>query len=247
VVPRALGVTRRAGPWLGKSASASNGSARPEREARRGATWRAGKRRPANGRKSPPSRSGALIILALACTGTPPSDDDRTAGTDSTAGGSADPRHTVVADTQHVTDSLGNDLMIVTERQAGSATREVRPRKGSGAAADTDAIPLLTPREARSAMASARVPWYVLDVRSGPEYVARGHLPSTTLVPIDRLEENLSDLHVRVGQPVLVVSEGDLDARRAAALLARYGFPDVRVLRGGLEAWRDAGFPLESR
>lgn len=188
------------------------------------------------------------MILALACTGAPPSEDDRTARPDSAAtGGSVDPRRTVVADTQYVTDSLGNDLMIVTERSAGDAAREVRPRKGAGAPDDPDAIPLVTPREARSAMESARVPWYVLDVRSGPEYVARGHLPSTTLVPIDRLEENLSDLHVRADQPILVVSEGDLDARRAAALLVRYGFPDVRVLRGGLEAWRGAGLPLESR
>jgi len=193
-------------------------------------------------------RVSAVLILALACTGAPSSDDDRAARPDSaTTGGDASPRSAAVADTQYVTDSLGNDLMIVTERSAPEPTREVRPRKGAGDSNDPAAVPLVTPRDARSAMESARVPWYVLDVRSGPEYVKRGHLPSTTLVPIDRLEENLADLHVRVDQPILVVSEGDLDARRAAALLVRHGFPDVRVLRGGLEAWREADLPLESR
>lgn len=195
--------------------------------------------------------AGLLVISLVSACGDaerPPESttaDTAPAGTTAPAD-SIDPFRDAVADTQYVTDSLGNELMIVTERAPGGG-REVRPRKGAGDPAEPDAIELVTPSDARAAMSEASVRWYVLDVRSAREYVDRGHLPDATLVAVDRLEENVDDLHVRVGQPILVVSEEDLDSRRAARILVEYGFPDVRVLRGGLQAWREAGFPLESR
>lgn len=189
-----------------------------------------------------------LLVIALVsgCRGEGRPSESATADT-TAASDSIDPFHDTVADTQYVTDSLGNELMIVTERLSQRGGREVRPRKGAGDPDDPGAVGLVTPSEARVAMREARPKWYVLDVRSAREYVERGHLPDATLVALDRLEENVEDLHVRVGQPILVVSEQDLDSRRAARILVEYGFPDVRVLRGGLEAWREAGLPLESR
>jgi rhodanese-related sulfurtransferase len=159
----------------------------------------------------------------------------------------ADSAPRFAADTQLIRDSLGNEVMIVSKRAARLLPREVHPRAGAGDPAAPDAWRVVDPRSARSLMQAARPPWYVLDVRDSRAYATRGHLPGAALVPLDLLEANVADLHVRTDQIVLVYADDETRAVAAARTLAGYGFPHLRVLGGGLDAWSREGLPVEGR
>jgi rhodanese-related sulfurtransferase len=150
------------------------------------------------------------------------------------------------ADTQYVVDSAGAQLMIVINRPPG-AIREVRPRKGAGDPAASEAYRVLAPRVTRSMLQGARPPWRVVDVRTAEEYIRDGFLADAILVDLERLEENIDDLHVRTDQMVLVYGRDTESGESAARLLVEYGFPNVRVLQGGFGAWKEAGLPVETR
>lgn len=112
----------------------------------------------------------------------------------------------------------------------------------------------------------------VLDVRyqmggpGGPDEYAAGHIPGAAYVDMDTalagppgtrgrhplpdvavFEAALRRAGVSTGRPVVVYD--DWQGRAAARcwwLLRFHGHPEVRVLDGGLEAWRRTGGPLES-
>jgi 3-mercaptopyruvate sulfurtransferase SseA len=44
-----------------------------------------------------------------------------------------------------------------------------------------------------------------------------------------------------------VYADDEANATAAAKVLAGYGFPHLRVLGGGLEAWAREGLPVEGR
>lgn len=150
-----------------------------------------------------------------------------------------------VADTQVVVDSSGAMLEIITSRTGRPAVREYRPRAGAGDPDQPGVLGTLDPAAARSLMQAARPPWYVIDVRDARAYSTGGHLPGALLVPLDQLEANMDDLHVRTDQTVLVYGDAGDAGIRAGRLLASYGFPRVRVVEGGFPAWKAAGLPVE--
>lgn len=166
-----------------------------------------------------------------------PSDD-----TSDTAVGRAD-TPAVVADTQYVVDSAGRTFELVIERRRRQ-DREIRPRAGSGDPDEPGVIGTLEPPAAHEHLRSSGSLWYVLDVRDSRAWAGKGHLPGALLVPLELLEENIQDLHVRKGQAILVYGHG-VDAMHAARTLASYGYPRVRVLAGGFDAWLEAGLPVE--
>jgi rhodanese-related sulfurtransferase len=159
----------------------------------------------------------------------------------------ADSAPQFTADTQMVVDSLGNELMIVSKRTAHLLPREVRPRAGAGDPAAPDAWRVVDARSARSLMQAATPPWYVIDVRDSRAFATRGHLPGAALVPLEVLETNVEDLHVRTDQIVLLYSDDEGRATAAARILASYGFPNLRVLGGGMTAWVRESLPVEGR
>ncbi|MFN2384522.1 MAG: cyclic pyranopterin monophosphate synthase MoaC [Gemmatimonadota bacterium] len=163
----------------------------------------------------------------------------------STPADSAAAAQAMVADTQVVVDSAGNELELIIGRPLDPGQREVIPRRG---AADPDApaaVRALAPRQAHALMQGAVPAWYVIDVRGDEEYVREGRLPGALLVELPQLERNMADLHVRSDQTILVYADAGPRAERGARLLAGYGFPTVRVLEGGFAAWRQAGLPVE--
>ena len=200
-----------------------------------------------------PGRPGArasitvLLLVAAAC-----GNGSSAAGEAASAGAGADPQgapraEDIPADTQRVRDSLGNELLIVSKRTSHLLPREVSPRAGAGDPAAPDAWRVLDARTTRSQMQGARPPWYVLDVRDSRAWATRGHLAGAALVPLEALEANVQDLHVRTDQVVLVYADDEARATAAARVLAGYGFPHLRVLGGGLEAWAREGLPVERR
>ncbi|MFH8409887.1 pyridoxal-phosphate dependent enzyme [Streptomyces sp. NPDC018019] len=84
----------------------------------------------------------------------------------------------------------------------------------------------------------------VVDLRSPFAYAALHIAGSVNIV--DELFGELvrGGLPFSKSRPVLLACPVGEQSARYAALLARMGHPDVRSLRGGIIAWRDAGAPL---
>ncbi len=85
----------------------------------------------------------------------------------------------------------------------------------------------------------SKTPPTVIDVREPREF-AHNHIPQAKLLPLSRLLTQKPDLSADASL-VLVCRTGRRSVR-AAQLLYSYGWHDVTVLRGGLQAWEAAGF-----
>ncbi|HET6360443.1 MAG TPA: rhodanese-like domain-containing protein [Gemmatimonadota bacterium] len=190
------------------------------------------------------SAAAVLVLVAAGLSGVA---CGRGADAPEPAAGAADSVPRFIADTQMIVDSLGNELMIVSKRTAHLLPREVHPRAGAGDPGAPDAWRVIDPRAAWSLMQAATPAWYVIDVRDSRAFATRGHLRGAALVPLEVLEANVSDLHVRSDQIVLVYADDEARAARAARILAGYGFPNLRVLGGGIAAWERDSLPVERR
>jgi len=102
--------------------------------------------------------------------------------------------------------------------------------------------PTLTVEALRDALAEGRLA-LLLDVRT-PEEFAQAHLPEARNVPLDALRARLDELSPFLERPVAVICHTDRRSRQAALLLAEAGFADVRVVKGGMQAWRKRGWPV---
>ncbi len=92
---------------------------------------------------------------------------------------------------------------------------------------------------------SAETTLYLFDVRSVPEYEA-GHVAGAEALPGGQAIQRADDfIPVRNGTIVLIC-DGTARASVTAYWLSRLGYPDVRVLDGGVIAWQAAGQPLET-
>jgi len=79
----------------------------------------------------------------------------------------------------------------------------------------------------------------VLDPRT-PQAYADGHLAIASNAPYQELEACAPRLVPRRGTPVVLAGDPETDAR-AADVLARLGYTDVRPLDGGVDGWRRSG------
>jgi rhodanese-related sulfurtransferase len=94
--------------------------------------------------------------------------------------------------------------------------------------------------ELRSRLQSA--PPILLDVREYPEY-AEGHVKGARLAPLGELRRNLALAGEK--REVLLLCRTGGRARQAAALLRDRGRWSPVVVEGGVEAWKQAGYPLQ--
>ena len=108
--------------------------------------------------------------------------------------------------------------------------------------ADAAAGPQVTDPELAGLMAGAR-PHAVLDLRERAAY-ERGHVFRTTSLPRRLLETRLAALVPAPGVPVMLIDEDGRLSALACPTLGDLGYRNVRVLDGGLAAWRAAGRPL---
>ena len=88
----------------------------------------------------------------------------------------------------------------------------------------------------------------VLDVLPEASYRQR-HLPRAQHAPVDApgFERRVREIAPDPRAPVIVYDDGDRSgaARAAAHKLEAAGFSDVRLVEGGLAAWRRLGEPFE--
>ena len=81
----------------------------------------------------------------------------------------------------------------------------------------------------------------LLDVREEGVF-ARGHILLARSLPLSRLELAIRDVIPRRTAPIVLCDDDDGLAQRAAERLTSFGYEDLGILSGGLQAWRDAGF-----
>jgi rhodanese-related sulfurtransferase len=73
---------------------------------------------------------------------------------------------------------------------------------------------------------------------------SQGHLLLARSAPLSRLELKFAELVPRRTTRIVLCDGNDGLAERAALVLARNGYSDLRVLAGGVETWAAAGFEL---
>jgi rhodanese-related sulfurtransferase len=86
----------------------------------------------------------------------------------------------------------------------------------------------------------------LLDVRTAADFVGeQGHVAGATNIPLEALESRLGEVAGDRRRPIAIVCRTDRRSDKAAALLARRGFADLRVVEGGMTAWLGSGWPVE--
>ena len=86
---------------------------------------------------------------------------------------------------------------------------------------------------------------YLIDVRSESEY-EDGHIAGSLNIPGGQAVQRADDFVAVKNSRIIFVSKQSARAVMAAYWYRQMGFRDVRVLQGGLEAWRDGGGSVES-
>ncbi len=116
--------------------------------------------------------------------------------------------------------------------------------KGTLAAGVNDQqVTTISPAELKARL-EAGEPLLLLDVREPAELTgAEGHLAGARNVPIGALSERLGELGAP-DQAIVTVCRSGGRVSTAAQILQQAGYRNVRVLEGGMVAWRMAGYPV---
>lgn len=111
--------------------------------------------------------------------------------------------------------------------------------------------PVLTVQQVKAMLQSGEV-FAFFDVREEGEFSTQGHPLFATPLPLSRLEPRALALLPDPGTRIVLMDSGD-DAQdpqwagranRAAAKLSQLGYTNLSVVKGGLKAWRDAGYEV---
>jgi rhodanese-related sulfurtransferase len=84
----------------------------------------------------------------------------------------------------------------------------------------------------------------LLDVRETKDFDG-AKLPNALHIPMSQLKSRGQELAKLTKRPVLAYCSRGNSSRSAAGVLKQLGFAEVYELQGGLQAWKDAGLPLE--
>jgi rhodanese-related sulfurtransferase len=83
----------------------------------------------------------------------------------------------------------------------------------------------------------------VLDLRPESDFKA-GHLPGSKHILADRISIGLDKLKLDRKNPVILVCQSGMSARKVVPELKKLGFSEVAVLDGGVRGWQAAALPL---
>lgn len=84
---------------------------------------------------------------------------------------------------------------------------------------------------------------FFLDVRTQEEW-NDFHAPDSTLIPLDELPTRLNE--VPQDKDIVVVCRSGNRSQQGRDILLQGGFRRVTSMAGGLNAWRDKGYPITS-
>ncbi len=85
----------------------------------------------------------------------------------------------------------------------------------------------------------------ILDVRTAEDFIGeQHHIVQATNIPLEALAERLDELLEHQERPIVTVCRTDRRSEKAAQLLAKQGFADVHVIKGGMTDWNQKGYPV---
>ena len=76
----------------------------------------------------------------------------------------------------------------------------------------------------------------LVDVRTEKDYQA-AHIEQAMNIPVEQLEQEISKLEGHVEKSISIICTTDRRSAKAANILLKHGFQDVRVVRGGMSDW----------
>ena len=83
---------------------------------------------------------------------------------------------------------------------------------------------------------------FLLDVRTQEEW-DDFHAPNSVHIPLDQLESRHTELPQ--GEQIAVICRSGNRSQAGRDILLKNGFEAVTSVAGGLNAWREAGYPIE--
>ncbi|MGI9065551.1 MAG: MBL fold metallo-hydrolase [Pyrinomonadaceae bacterium] len=114
-------------------------------------------------------------------------------------------------------------------------------RGGAHALAEVSRPVALPPEEVNELATQGHV---VLDVRSAREF-GGGHVPGAVNIGLGGQFASWAGVLIPMGTPIVVVAESDEKIDEAVMRLARVGIETAKgYLRGGIDAWREAGLGM---
>ena len=101
-------------------------------------------------------------------------------------------------------------------------------------------IATVSPNEAQALIAQGA---RLIDIRDADEY-AREHIPAATLLPLEKLIHGAT-LNAQPNETIIFHCQAGSRTQNNASRLAEAGAPaQVKLLAGGIQAWRAAGLPI---
>ena len=85
----------------------------------------------------------------------------------------------------------------------------------------------------------------LIDVRTKGEF-AKAHLLFAVSIPLDKLELVVDQLIPRLGTPIVFCDDSDGLSEQAADRIIEFGYSNIEILTGGINAWKEAGCEIFS-
>jgi len=101
---------------------------------------------------------------------------------------------------------------------------------------------MITPEMLRALQAEGGIA--VIDVREAKDFDGEtGHVPGAINLPLGELPARIDELGSWRKDGIVLICRTQVRSGQAARLLAKHGFSGLRVVRGGILAWRELGYP----
>ena len=100
----------------------------------------------------------------------------------------------------------------------------------------------ISPAEAKSRIDEFK-PFAIIDVRERADY-EKEHISEAICVQFSEFKVEVAK-SLKKDEENILYDSGDGLAQKAAEQLLKWGFENVKVMEGGLVAWRAAGFPIK--
>ncbi len=85
----------------------------------------------------------------------------------------------------------------------------------------------------------------IIDLRD-TDLVEKGHIPGAFSIPMTELEDAEDAFPASPGAPIYLYSDSESDLKAAKKIVGEWGYKDINIYHGALEAWQAAGKRLQT-